>query len=244
MSNPDESFREAEKFLRGAIELEGEIAGASAAIRERSKIAYGHVLLDARLALMAIINELVALRAGEPGNTSAALSERLALTVAAIQGAGATETLVSEGQYVKAASALRQDLEIVARLREIDEGLTKEGKVANVKHGPAGSGPVYGYLSGVTHVAKPEVINGLLARAPVGNAGMGVGIVPAFNEDAAVGFYELHVWLLMVLVREMIRVYLDLYGQDDATDELARPMQVWVGVREQLLEAGHLRETE
>lgn len=109
---------------------------ASAAIRERSKVAYGSSLLDARLVLLAIIKGLVSLRAGQPGSTSPEISERLALTVAAIQGVGSTETLISEGQYVKAAAALRQDLEIVARLREVDEGLAKEGKVANIKHGP------------------------------------------------------------------------------------------------------------
>ena len=74
----DKGFEDVEQFLRGALELEGEIARASAEIREQSKIAYGHVMLDARLALMAIIYELIGLRPGQPGKTSGPLSERLA----------------------------------------------------------------------------------------------------------------------------------------------------------------------
>lgn len=242
---PDESSgSKSEAFLRGGLDLEGRIAQASAAIREQSKRAYGSSLLDGRLVLLAIINELVALRAGQPGSTSREISERLALTVAAVQGSGSTEALISEGQYVKAAAALRQDLEIVARLREVDEGLAKEGKVANIKHGPAGSGPVYGYLSGVAHVAMPEVIDGLLARVPVSDSGMGIGILPEFNEDAAVGLYELHVWLLLTLTREMIRLHLDLYGDADPDGRLAHMTQAWLSVEAHLEEAGHIREPD
>jgi hypothetical protein len=241
---PNDEYNRSEAFLRGAVELEGQIAQAAAAIREESKIAYGSSLLDGRLVLLAIINELVALRAGQAGSTSDEISERLALTVAAVQGAGSTETLISEGQYVKAAAALRQDLEIVARLREVDEGLSRDGKVANVKHGSAGSGPVYGYLSGVAHVAKPGVINGLLARVPVGDTGMGIGIVPEFNEEAAVGFYEWHVWLLLTLTREMIRLHSDLYGDADPDGRLARLIQAWLSVQDHLQKAGHIREPD
>jgi hypothetical protein len=103
---------------------------------------------------------------------------------------------------------------------------------------------VYGYLSGVTHVAKPEVINGLLARVSVGENGMGVGIVPEFNEDAAVGFYELHVWLLLTLTREMIRLHSNLYGEDDPDGHLAFVAQTWLTLQERLEQDGHLREAE
>lgn len=93
-------------------------------------------------------------------------------------------------------------------------------------------------------MAKPEVINGLVARVTVDETGMGVGIIPEFNEQAAVGFYELHVWLLLTLTREMIRLHSDLYGEKDADERLARVMQTWLTLQEQLLQAGHLREAE
>lgn len=238
MEASDEAATQIERSLRAGLELEGAIAKAGSAIRERSKPAYGHALLDARLQLIGLATEIVGLRAGEAGKTEPELSQRLALVVAAVQGAGAVENLISEGQYVKAAAALRQDLELLARLRELDEGLAKVGKVANVKHGPMGSGPVYGYLSGVAHVSQPEVIDGLLGRQQVGPDAFGVAVVPQFNEDVAVGLYELHVWELLELVRELLRLHVALYDQDEALVNIA---QRWDSVAAQLLAAGHLK---
>lgn len=228
-----------ERSLRAGVELEGAIAQAGSEIREVSKRAYGHALLDARLQLIGLATEVVGLRTGEAGKTETDLSQRLALVVAALQGAGAVESLISEGQYVKAAAALRQDLELLARLRELDEGLAKVGKVANVKHGPMGSGPVYGYLSGVAHVSQPEVIDGLLGRQQVGPEAFGVAVVPRFNEDSAVGLYELHVWELLELVRELMRLHVALYDADEALMSIA---QRWDSVAAQLLTAGHLKQ--
>jgi hypothetical protein len=226
------------RCLEGGVTLEGQIMEASTEIREQSKRAYGHVLLDGRLMLVGLTVEIASLRQGEPGNTDTALSQRLALAAAAVQGAGVTEALISEGQYIKAAGALRQDLELLARLRELDEGLAKVGKVANIKNGPIGSGPVYGYLSGVAHLAQPEIIDTLLGQQQVGPDAFGIAIVPQFVEEVAVGLYELHVWELVELVREMVRLHLDLYGRDEA---LLLVIQIWRGVADQLRDAGHLK---
>lgn len=110
--------------------------------------------------------------------------------------------------------------------------------MANVKHGPIGSGPVYGYLSGVAHVSQPEVIDGLLGRQTVGPDAFGVAVVPQFNEDIAVGLYELHVWELLELVRELLRLHVALYGQDEALVNIAQRCD---SVAAQLLAAGHLK---
>jgi hypothetical protein len=132
---------------------------------------------------------------------------------------------------------LRQDLEILTRLHEIDEGLTKVGKVSNVKHGPLGSGPVYGYLR-CNPCGKPDVIDDLLAREQVGDGAVGVAVVPHFLLETAVGLYELHVWMLLSLVRAMVRVHLDRYGDDHA---LVSVMARWKWTVDCLLGAGHLR---
>lgn len=238
MAGEEDERARAERSWRAGIELEGSVAEASAAIRERSKAAYGDRLLAGRMTLMGLAAELVGLRAGQPGKTEEAISQRLALIVAAVQGAGVTETLISEGQYIKAAGALRQDLEILARLREIDEGLAVIGKQSNIKNAPMGSGPVYGYLSGITHVAKPDVIDRLLGQQQVGPEAFGIAVVPVFDEDAAVGLYELHVWMLIELIREMIRTHIDLYGEDD---DLTLIITRWARIGDVLVEAGHLK---
>ena len=55
----------------------------------------------------------------------------------------------------------------------------------------------------------------------------------------AVGLYELHVWMLVELVREMFRVHDDLYG---AVEELVPMIQRWIRLTDVLLEAGHTPE--
>jgi hypothetical protein len=100
-----------ERSLRAGVELEGAIAEAGAAIREQSKRAYGRTLLDARLILVGLGAEILALQAGDPGQTEEGLSQRVALVAGALQGIDVVESLISEGQYIKAATALRQDLE-------------------------------------------------------------------------------------------------------------------------------------
>lgn len=235
-----EQHRRIEASLRAGIELEGMIAQAGQEIRERSKEAYGQTLLDARMVLMGLATEVAALRQGEAGQTDEALSQRLALVAGALQGAGATETLISEGQYLKAAAALRQDLELLARLRELDEGSAQVGKVANMRSAPTGSGPVYGYLSGVAHVAKPDVVDALLARQEVAPGAVGVAIIPHFVEDTAVGLYEIHVWESIALVREMALLHVDVYGEQEQ-ESLGNVLVRWDDVVQQLLDAGHLR---
>jgi hypothetical protein len=237
--DPVEFASRVERSLREGVELEGEIAKAGAEIRERSKSAYGHVLLDARLQLIGLATEVIKLRAGEAGRTDEALSERLALVVGALQGAGVIESLISEGQYLKAAAALRQDLELLARLRELEEGVAKAGKVANMKSLPSGSGRLYGYLSGIAHVSQPEVINGLLGRAQVSDEAFGVAVIPRFAADNAVGLYEIHVWQLTELVRELMRLHIALYGEDDSVVEIG---ERWASVMVQLEQAGHIKD--
>lgn len=240
MSSPGEEFAQrVERSLREGIELEGEIAKAGAEIREHSKRAYGHGLLDARLQLIGLATEVVKLRAGQAGKTDESLSERLALVVGALQGAGPIESLISEGQYIKAAAALRQDLELLARLRELDAGTAKVGKVANIKSLPAGTGRLYGYLSGIAHVSQPEIVNELLGRAQVSEAAFGIAVVPRFSEDTAIGLYEIHVWQLTELVRELIRLHLALYGEDDDVIEIGVR---WASVTMQLVSGGHIKD--
>jgi hypothetical protein len=130
---------------------------------------------------------------------------------------------------------------LLARLRGLDEGLAKVGKVANIKNAPMGSGPVYGFLSGVAHVTQPDVIDALLDRRQVGPDAVGVSPVPHFVEDTAVGLYELHVWELVVLVREMALLHVDLYGTDD---ELPSIIRRWDVVVDTMMEAGHLRPAQ
>lgn len=110
--------QEMSDFLMLGIDHEGKILEHGLSIREQSKNKYMQEWLDARLLLLSISAYLLHQKDGVPGITSPQISERLTLIIVFLQGAFATETLISEGQYIKATAVLKQDIEILARISE------------------------------------------------------------------------------------------------------------------------------
>lgn len=227
--------------LEQALELEGSILAVGASVREQSKQAYGHSLLDARLSLMAVCAVLLKAYDGKPGNTSQEISDRLTLIAAFVQGVPTTETMISEGQYVKAAAALKQDMEILVRIHETIAGAAKAGKTPQMKFLPAvGARPIYGELNKVAHPSNVELIQVLLAGGEPSPGAIGVAVTPAFSAGTAVALYELHVYLLREVTGELIRLFSEMYDESDEPVRLA--MAFWVGTTQQLQEAGHLQQ--
>jgi hypothetical protein len=211
----DSLQKEVSEFLMQGIDLEGRTLEHSVAIRERSKAKYKQEWLDARLQLLAISAHLLNQKDGVPGKTSAEISERLTLIMVFLQGVYATETLISEGQYIKATAALKQDLEILARIAEVKHNVAKEGRVPNVKYAPEGSKRFYGQLNDVAHPSNLELLQSLLGSRHDGEV-HGVSYIPTFIEETALGLYELHVWLLFEAVREHLLLFIEMYGEADA----------------------------
>jgi hypothetical protein len=160
------------------------------------------------------------------------------LIAAYVQGISVVETLISEGQYVKAAAVLKQDLEILARLGEHREGVARPGQTPNVKYAPTGAGRWYGELNKVAHPSNPELISELLQRRPVGEQA-GVSFVPVFDQNVAVGLYEVHVWTLLMLTRDSLLLTEAAYGQSPPLTELFRR---WLTAAEMLRRGGHVSE--
>jgi hypothetical protein len=206
--------QEVSNFLSLGLEFEGKVLECSLSIREQSKAKYKQEWLDARLQLMAISAHLIEGRNGVPGNSSPEISERIVLIMVFLQGAYASETLISEGQYIKASAALKQDIEILARLAEIKLNVARPGRVPNVKHAPEGCQRYYGQLNDVAHPSNLHLLQALLSQLHEGEA-RGVSYVPAFVEETALGLYELHVWLLFEAVREHLLLFMEMYGEDD-----------------------------
>jgi len=219
--------------MRGGIDLEAEIESAGAGIREHSKQAYEQQWLDARLMLLSVLRHIQAFRSGVPGLTDQTRSDRLALITVFAQGATLTEKAISEGQYVKAAALLKQDYEILTRIREIKAGAAKPAKTPNVRHAPAGSQHFYGQLNDVAHPSNAELLNGLLAQLHAGHV-HGLSSVPRFERATARSLYELHVWMLLEISRESIILAEEMYPNDlaDMADAL-RWFVVALGILEE-----------
>ena len=234
----DRAARAFEAALHRGLEAEAAILRAGTAIREQSKVEYGTALLDARLTLTAVVADSMGLHAGEPAATDADRSAALALVASFVQGISVVEVLISEGQYIKAAAVLKQDLEILARLGEHREGVARPGQTPKVKYAPTGAGRWYGELNKVAHPSNPELINELLQRRPVGEQA-GVSFVPAFNAEVAVGLYEVHVWTMLMLARDSLRLIEEMYGRSPESTELIRR---WLAAAEMLRGGGHVSE--
>jgi hypothetical protein len=153
---------------------------------------------------------LLRLREGQPGATDESRSHRLVLIASFVQGAPATEGLISEGQYAKAAAALKQDYEILARLAEIRAGKAKQGQTPNVKHAPDGSQYIYGDLNKVAHPSNEPILDELLNKLIAGEI-RGVSPLPVFQKDVARQLYEVHVFTLLHVVREGAKLITELY---------------------------------
>lgn len=136
-----------------------------------------------------------------------------ACLAAFIQGAGVTARLISEGQYLKAAAALKQDYELVTRIHEAVSGCAVEGRQPNVKHAPLGSQWCYGELNKIAHPANLDALSSLLSHRDGG----GLSVAPVFNEPAAVNFITLHLWICC----EMVGLALELLAIHDAKDKKA-----------------------
>ena len=115
MNNIDEKSEFAERIralIAQGLNLEGLIEATGMEVREQAKIEYGSHLLDARLNIMSALAAILHGRSGQPGRTSESISSRLLLICLYVQGAGFTERMISEGQYVKAAAALKPDFDV------------------------------------------------------------------------------------------------------------------------------------
>jgi hypothetical protein len=196
--------------------------------------------LFGRLQLLAIAEATYAAKSGVPGTTTRSVSDRLILIASFFQGVGPTETLISEGQYAKAAAALKQDLEILTRVHETLQGVAVAGKTPNVKYAPTGAGRLYGQLNDVAHPSSPELLAAFLGRQDEGDA-RGVSYEPVFAAETALALYELHVWLLFETCRELLRLMHDLYGADPAFIPM---IDWWTAIAEQLAAGGHIGKEE
>jgi hypothetical protein len=203
-----------EEFLANGIWLEEMILRGGIEAREHSKTGYKPELLDARLTLLAVAARLLRAKNGVAGDTDADRSHRILLVLAFFQGVYPTEATISEAQYIKAAALLKQDYEILARIREIRAGQAKIGQTPQVKHAPEGSQRFYGQLNGVAHPSNPQYIEQLLECNARGDA-VGPSFVPRYNRETANNLYELHVWLILEITRELLLLFVEFYGQDD-----------------------------
>jgi hypothetical protein len=151
---------------------------------------------------------------GQPGLGSKSTGDRISLIATFIQGANCTKYLIVNGYHSKAAAALKQDFELLTRVREIQEGAAKAGRTPNVRHAPTGSQRIYGGLNDLAHPSNEGLILRHLRQLNP-NGVFGINPLPTFIERTVDVHYWIHVWLTFEFSRESVKLLADNYGWED-----------------------------
>ena len=195
-------------------------------VRVLSKESYGE-LKDAHWIAMSVIANSTSRVSGQPGDTSADLSQLLSLSASFVQGIDICETAISEGLYVQAAALLKQEMETVAAIQEIRDEKRKSLATPNVKY-LGELAVLYGDLNRAAHVADENLMQEVV-RLEIDEKRIGAPLFPIFNEGLAKLFYGLHVVLITMIALEIHRILCEMYGAglDEAeNDMLARVAQI------------------
>jgi len=142
------------------------------------------------------------------------MGNKMLLIVTYFQGCGFTERLIAEGQYAKAAAALKQDFEILTRINEVDAGEAQSGKTPQMRHAPKGSPRLYGELNKVAHPSNEALLHLHLKQIVKDGIG-GVSPLPMFRESTVRNEFKLHCWLCYSICHASVQVLLENYGEED-----------------------------
>jgi len=202
-------------FLSKGLALEARILEQAKKIREQSKRNYFTEWLDARLILLSIVKHLIDAKSLVPGRTSEEITHILILLMAFFQGTYATEILISEGQYIKAAAVLKQDYEIIARISEVHAGTAKPGQTPQLRHLAEEVRKYYGELNKVAHPSNQESLIDLMGTLVSGKSNA-ISYVPLYHKESSLALYELHVWLILIATQEYLKLFAEMYGEEES----------------------------
>ncbi len=203
-------------FLMLADELHGEMNASGATTRTSTIYNIDRQMMHARRHLLAILKYLHNSFTPATTDVSENEKERILLLVSFVQGVDHVESLITEGQYIKACPAIRQDYEFLTRVRELRKGIAKTAETPNVKNAPEGSQRFYGQLSKIVHPVHPAMLLNFLQSWEDESNSIVVIYLPHFVEPLASHLYMIHIWLTFEFTREAILLYADVCGQNEA----------------------------
>ena len=196
----------------------GEFEAHLAAMEERnerlSRALYPKSLEVCRQSLLGILHLLQNYRSLATTDHDDSIQERLVVIAAYTQGVTVSDRLVAWGQYIKAAAALKQEIEVVARLQELRAGVAVDGRTPQMRHGPEGGGPVYGMLNNIAHPSRKERLEELVGRYSSGHVDS-VVTEPTVIPDVAIALFTVHVSLMRDVAYHQIILSADMNGVED-----------------------------
>ncbi len=155
-------------------------------------------------------------KSGVSGNPNPISSKQTVYFATFVQGIEATKRLIIEGHYAKAAALLKQDIEILARIKEITAGSDAEGVNPNVRHLSEELRMMYGALNKLAHPANTNLlVEHLDSFALSSEANIGLSPMPIFIAETAEGTCDLHIYLCFQVTREFLIMLARVYDTSD-----------------------------
>jgi hypothetical protein len=187
-----------QRKISPAAELMGTQMEERQRIRERWKKDAGD-LIDAHMFAASAVASLTTRFSGKRfEQQSKSLEGRMSLTAQFIQGIDICEVAISEALYSQAAALLKQELETLAAIDELEKDRRKDGKTPNIGNGAMSAfGPIYGDLNNIAHVARDDIARKLVVfqRGEI----CGPTTIPQYDEALARFLYGYHVYFIIGL---------------------------------------------
>ncbi|MES2275454.1 MAG: hypothetical protein V4592_05500 [Bacteroidota bacterium] len=202
--------------------LSGQLGQACAV---KSKQAFGDGLLQPMHLCDATIDFLTASIAD--GYQISGKNQVLKMQLLAVyaQSMEVATSLIMEGNYIKAAAALKQDYEIIVSMNEINNGRHEHGKTPHAQNGPPSFREMNGFLNDIAHISKEDVLFNLLKH--IEKAGFkGISSIKKFNKKAAVRMMTYNISIKVELCRQALNLYLEIAGEDDHHTQALRNYQL------------------
>ncbi len=189
------------------------IAGASVRV-SKSSLAISAKFDYFRELSLALLVRTMLCKKGQKGSPTRPLGDTISLITTYVQGVNCTKDLIIGGYHSKAAAVLKQDYEMLARVREIAVGKAKAGVTPNARHAPEGSQRIYSGLNDLAHPSNEGLMLSHLSRLNQDGIN-GVNPFPTFVKQTIEAHYWTHVWLTFEFCREGVKLLADNYGWAD-----------------------------
>lgn len=174
--------------------------------KAKSMAAYGRLIDAHMLATGVLASGLLRINGAVIEGDQTAF-ERDALFAAFVIGLEPCERAIAEARYLQAHAMLRQELEILARLKAVGANRRTPNGSPNVAALEQSLGRLYGGLSAAAHVSRHDIVQS--ATAWVGEMDDLPGptnmtrYFPETDEGLARRSYALHIYMILRLVEEL-----------------------------------------
>ncbi len=224
-----------EAILFGATKLRELQVDSGYEIYEQSKDRFGE-LLTAHMLAVGAIGTVLSRKESESVEVASDSQQQIVLISSFIQGINIVDCSISEGYYIQATVLVRQELETILALEELNQSKTVAKGGSEIIHLPRTLAKLFGDLSDIDDTAVHNILKDILTTdaTELQNATTGLLMAQEFNEQRSWRLFGLHVSLLIVLAVLINEYYEAIHGEGQGLNEIE--LQVLINAQKILLD--------